>query len=64
MEIPAGGSSEPSAIPARSSSRLNQPASESSSPSTAISAPPSRSSARARKPSIRLAGNGQGWLAT
>ncbi len=60
MEIPDGGSTSPDSIAARRSSRENQRASSISSPSTLIS----HETARAVKPSIRLYGNGHGWLAT
>lgn len=60
IETPYGGSTSPDAKAAASSSRENQRASSISSPSTSIS----EEVARAVKPSIRLEGNGHGWLAT
>ncbi len=60
--MPDGGRISPASMPARSSSRENQRASDSSSPSTVMPVP--SGCARPRKPSIRLDGNGQGWLAT
>ncbi len=60
IERPKGGRTSPDSKAAVSSSRENQRASSISSPSTSISEDP----ARAMKPSIRLEGNGQGWLAT
>ncbi len=58
MEMPNSMISPDSKAAVRSS-RENQRASSISSPSTVMS----KEVARAMKPSIRLEGNGQGWLA-
>ena len=58
MDTPPGSTSVPASAPAFISARVNQRASSISCSSTRISV----DSARATKPSIRLAGSGQGWL--
>jgi hypothetical protein len=58
IDVPGGSTTEPCSTSARSVSRSNQRAARSSSPSTVMSV----DSARARKPSMREAGNGHGWL--
>ncbi|CAM5253080.1 hypothetical protein SCALM49S_01286 [Streptomyces californicus] len=59
IEMPNGGMISPDSKAAVRSSRENQRASSISSPSTWMS----KVVARAMKPSIRLEGNGHGWLA-
>src|SRR5580704_4304236 len=61
IDTDGGSASSRASMAASSSSRLNQCASASSSWSTAMTWP---AGAWARKPSIRLRGIGQGWLAT
>ena len=59
IETPLGGSSSVPASPwARSSSRVTHCAAPSSTPSTSMSVV----TALPKNPSIRLAGNGHGWL--
>jgi hypothetical protein len=59
MDTPPGTTTSPEAVSSVSWSRVNHRAAVISSPSTTMSV----AVARAKKPSIRLDGNGHGWLA-